>query len=218
MQVIKIDNHILTLKRSEIIGNINYNTTDLIWQSCWYILLSSFIAVVKLPTQHNQDQLSQKSCYIDQIFLASISAAEIITDYKVDKLWDDGSLIQTTQVEECMFIMKYKSRYALCAFRNISKISAETAFDGGTAEISTDYKVDRFWDDGLLIQTTQVEGSAEIITDYKVDKLWNDGSLIQTRQVEELILSNCDRMEDGRVSILEEKPLLFVRNTLNLIK
>ncbi|VDO17542.1 unnamed protein product [Brugia timori] len=31
-----------------------------------------------------------------------------------------------------MFIMKYKSRYALCAFRNISKISAETAFDGGS--------------------------------------------------------------------------------------
>ncbi|KAK6107220.1 hypothetical protein QQG55_27330 [Brugia pahangi] len=58
----------------------------------------------------------------------------------------------------------------------------------------------------------------EIITDYKVDKLWDDGSLIQTTQVEELILSNCDRMEDGRVSILEEKPLLFVRNTINLIK
>ncbi|KAK6107225.1 hypothetical protein QQG55_27350 [Brugia pahangi] len=58
----------------------------------------------------------------------------------------------------------------------------------------------------------------EIITDYKVDKLWNDGSLIQTTQVEESMLLNCDRMEDGRVSILEEKPLLFVRNTLNLIK
>ncbi|KAK6107271.1 hypothetical protein QQG55_27565 [Brugia pahangi] len=58
--------------------------------------------------------------------------------------------------------------------------------------------------------------AVEIITDYKVDKLWDDGSLIQTTQVEELILSNCDRMEDGRVSILEEKPLLFVRNTLNL--
>ncbi|VDN85546.1 unnamed protein product [Brugia pahangi] len=51
---------------------------------------------------------------------------------------------------------------------------------------------------------------AEIITDYKVDKLWDDGSLIQTTQVEELVLSNCDRMEDGRVSILEEKPLLFL--------
>ncbi|VDM14733.1 unnamed protein product [Wuchereria bancrofti] len=52
--------------------------------------------------------------------------------------------------------------------------------------------------------------AAEIITDYKVDKLWDDGSLIQTAQVEE--------MENGRVSILEEKALLFVRNTLNLIK
>ncbi|VDN88885.1 unnamed protein product [Brugia pahangi] len=50
--------------------------------------------------------------------------------------------------------------------------------------------------------------AAEIIT----------GSLIQTTQVEESTLLNCDRMEDGRVSILEEKPLLFVRNTLNLIK
>ncbi|VIO97046.1 Uncharacterized protein BM_BM459 [Brugia malayi] len=60
--------------------------------------------------------------------------------------------------------------------------------------------------------------AAEIITDYKVDKLWNDGLLIQTTQVEESMLPNCDRTEDGRVSILEEKPLLFVRNTLNLIK
>ncbi|VDN84869.1 unnamed protein product [Brugia pahangi] len=34
-----------------------------------------------------------------------MAAAEIITDYKVDKLWDDGSLIQTTQVEECMLIL-----------------------------------------------------------------------------------------------------------------
>ncbi|VDN84913.1 unnamed protein product [Brugia pahangi] len=55
----------------------------------------------------------------------------------------------------------------------------------------------------------------EIITDYKVDKLWDDW-LINTNNA--IILSNCDRMEDGRVSILEEKPLLFVRNTLNLIK
>nr|CDP95831.1 Bm460 [Brugia malayi] len=60
--------------------------------------------------------------------------------------------------------------------------------------------------------------TVEIITDYKIDKLWDDGSLTQTTQVEESMLLNCDRMEDGRVSILEEKPLLFVRNTLNLIK
>ncbi|VDN95366.1 unnamed protein product [Brugia pahangi] len=64
----------------------------------------------------------------------------------------------------------------------------------------------------------QAVAAAEIIKDYKVDKLWDDGSLIQTTQVEESMLLNCDRMEDGRVSILEEKPLLFVRNTLNLIK
>ncbi|VDN86905.1 unnamed protein product [Brugia pahangi] len=71
----------------------------------------------------------------------------------------------------------------------------------------------------MLIRYSLASISAvEIITDYKVDKLWDNGSLIQTTQVEELILSNCDRMEDGRVSILEEKPLLFVRNTLNLIK
>ncbi|KAK6107272.1 hypothetical protein QQG55_27570 [Brugia pahangi] len=63
-----------------------------------------------------------------------------------------------------------------------------------------------------------VVAAAEISTDYKVDKLWDDGLLIQTTQVEESMLLNCDRMEDGRVSILEEKPLLFVRNTLNLIK
>ncbi|KAK6107227.1 hypothetical protein QQG55_27360 [Brugia pahangi] len=64
----------------------------------------------------------------------------------------------------------------------------------------------------------QAVAAAEISTDYKVDKLWDDGILIQTTQVEESTLLNCDRMEDGRVSILEEKPLLFVRNTLNLIK
>uniref|UniRef100_A0AAF5PFX2 Uncharacterized protein n=1 Tax=Wuchereria bancrofti TaxID=6293 RepID=A0AAF5PFX2_WUCBA len=59
--------------------------------------------------------------------------------------------------------------------------------------------------------------AAEIITGYKIDKLWDDDSLIQTTQVEESMLLNCDRMENGRVSILEEKALLFVRNTLNLI-
>ncbi|VIO97039.1 Uncharacterized protein BM_BM851 [Brugia malayi] len=68
-------------------------------------------------------------------------------------------------------------------------------------------------------QAAGVNGEvAEIITGYNVDKLWDDGLLIQTTQVEESMLLNCDRMEDGRVSILEEKPLLFVRNTLNLIK
>ncbi|VDM12952.1 unnamed protein product [Wuchereria bancrofti] len=60
--------------------------------------------------------------------------------------------------------------------------------------------------------------TAEIITGYKIDKLWDDDSLIQTTQMEESTLLNCGRMENGRVSILEEKALLFVRNTLSLIK
>uniref|UniRef100_A0AAF5Q762 Uncharacterized protein n=1 Tax=Wuchereria bancrofti TaxID=6293 RepID=A0AAF5Q762_WUCBA len=64
----------------------------------------------------------------------------------------------------------------------------------------------------------QAGNGAEINTEYKIDELWDDCSLIQTTQVEESVLSNCDRMENGRVSILEEKPLLFVRNTLSLIK
>uniref|UniRef100_A0AAF5RY72 Uncharacterized protein n=1 Tax=Wuchereria bancrofti TaxID=6293 RepID=A0AAF5RY72_WUCBA len=59
--------------------------------------------------------------------------------------------------------------------------------------------------------------AAEITTGYKIDKLWDDDSLIQTTQMEESTLLNCGRMENGRVSILEEKALLFVRNTLNLI-
>uniref|UniRef100_A0A1I7VB97 Lipocalin-like domain-containing protein n=1 Tax=Loa loa TaxID=7209 RepID=A0A1I7VB97_LOALO len=32
-------------------------------------------------------------------------AAEVITDYKADKLWEDGRLIVTTKVEECTFIL-----------------------------------------------------------------------------------------------------------------
>nr|CRZ24230.1 Bm9845 [Brugia malayi] len=75
-----------------------------------------------------------------------------------------------------------------------------------------------WWPSWQPRRSSDARWSTEIITGYKVDKLWDDGSLIQTTQVEESMLLNCDRMEDGRVSILEEKPLLFVRNTLNLIK
>uniref|UniRef100_A0A1I7VIC1 Secreted protein n=1 Tax=Loa loa TaxID=7209 RepID=A0A1I7VIC1_LOALO len=35
-------------------------------------------------------------------------AAEIITDYKADELWEDGRLIATTKVNKCMFI-SYKA-------------------------------------------------------------------------------------------------------------
>uniref|UniRef100_A0A1I7VB89 Lipocalin-like domain-containing protein n=1 Tax=Loa loa TaxID=7209 RepID=A0A1I7VB89_LOALO len=33
------------------------------------------------------------------------AVAEVITDYKADKLWEDGRLIVTTKVEECTFIL-----------------------------------------------------------------------------------------------------------------
>ncbi|VDM15551.1 unnamed protein product [Wuchereria bancrofti] len=32
-------------------------------------------------------------------------AAEVVTDYKADKLWDNDLLMETIQVEECMFIL-----------------------------------------------------------------------------------------------------------------
>uniref|UniRef100_A0A1I7VB38 Lipocalin-like domain-containing protein n=1 Tax=Loa loa TaxID=7209 RepID=A0A1I7VB38_LOALO len=35
-------------------------------------------------------------------------AAEIITDYKADELWEDGRLIATKKVNKCMFI-SYKA-------------------------------------------------------------------------------------------------------------
>ncbi|VDO16619.1 unnamed protein product [Brugia timori] len=63
---------------------------------------------------------------------------------------------------------------------------------------------------------------ADVITDYKTDKLWADDLLIKTIQVEECIsiptLTNCDKMENGRLFVLEEKPLLLMTNTVNLMK
>ncbi|EJD73507.1 hypothetical protein LOAG_19074, partial [Loa loa] len=59
---------------------------------------------------------------------------------------------------------------------------------------------------------------AEVITDYKTDELWEDGRLIATAKVEESILMNCGTVENGRLSILENKPFLFVGNPFDLIK
>ncbi|EFO13085.2 hypothetical protein LOAG_15445 [Loa loa] len=59
---------------------------------------------------------------------------------------------------------------------------------------------------------------AEVITDYKADKLWEDGRLIVTTKVEESMLMNYGIVEDGRSFILEDKPFLFVGNSLDLIK
>ncbi|VDN85483.1 unnamed protein product [Brugia pahangi] len=60
--------------------------------------------------------------------------------------------------------------------------------------------------------------AAEIITDYKADKLWDDDLLMETTQVEEATMTNCDTMEHGGLFILEEKTLLLMTNTINLMK
>ncbi|VIO96953.1 Uncharacterized protein BM_BM10173 [Brugia malayi] len=59
---------------------------------------------------------------------------------------------------------------------------------------------------------------ADVITDYKADKLWADDLLMKTIQVEESTLTNCDKMENGRLFVMEEKPLLLMTNTVNLMK
>uniref|UniRef100_A0A1I7VB36 Secreted protein n=1 Tax=Loa loa TaxID=7209 RepID=A0A1I7VB36_LOALO len=93
------------------------------------------------------------------------------------------------------------------------------------------------------IQLMQTGVAAEVITDYKADKLWEDGRLIVAPKVEECmfhslasscwekinlhnyfytmiaaVLMNCGTMEDGRLSILEDKSFLFVGNSFDLIK
>nr|CDP97138.1 Bm10171 [Brugia malayi] len=60
--------------------------------------------------------------------------------------------------------------------------------------------------------------AAEVVTNYRADKLWDDDLLMETMQVEESTLTNCDTMKDGRLFILEEKPLLLMTNTVNLMK
>ncbi|KAK6107144.1 hypothetical protein QQG55_27005 [Brugia pahangi] len=58
---------------------------------------------------------------------------------------------------------------------------------------------------------------AKIVTDYKADKLWDDDLLMETTQVQESIMTNCDTMKDGRLFILDEKPLLLITNSVNLM-
>ncbi|EJD73423.1 hypothetical protein LOAG_19155 [Loa loa] len=60
--------------------------------------------------------------------------------------------------------------------------------------------------------------AAEVVTDYKADKLWEDGRLIVAPKVEESILMNCGTVEVERLSILEDKSFLFVGNSFDLIK
>ncbi|KAK6107150.1 hypothetical protein QQG55_27035 [Brugia pahangi] len=54
---------------------------------------------------------------------------------------------------------------------------------------------------------------ADVITGYKAEILWDDDLLIATTQVEESTMMNCDTMEDGRLFVLEEKPLLLMTLT-----
>nr|CDP97140.1 Bm10172 [Brugia malayi] len=60
--------------------------------------------------------------------------------------------------------------------------------------------------------------AAEVVTNYRADKLWDDDLLMETMQVEESTLTNCDTMENGRLFILKEKPLLLMADTVNLMK
>ncbi|VBB27850.1 unnamed protein product [Acanthocheilonema viteae] len=62
---------------------------------------------------------------------------------------------------------------------------------------------------------------AKVLTDCIVEKFWNNGQLIATMQVEQSTITNCGTMEDGRpspISFQEKSPLQFMINTLNLIK
>ncbi|KAK6107149.1 hypothetical protein QQG55_27030 [Brugia pahangi] len=60
--------------------------------------------------------------------------------------------------------------------------------------------------------------AAQAVTDYKAEKLWDDELLMAKTQIEESTMMNCDTMEDGRLFVLEEKPLLLITNTANLMK
>ncbi|VIO96956.1 Uncharacterized protein BM_BM10170 [Brugia malayi] len=74
---------------------------------------------------------------------------------------------------------------------------------------------------GMRLQNMEAMAAgivADVITDYKAENLWDDDLLMATKQVEESTLTNCDTMKDGRLFVLEEKPLLLMTNTVNLMK
>ncbi|EJD73788.1 hypothetical protein LOAG_18812 [Loa loa] len=56
-----------------------------------------------------------------------------------------------------------------------------------------------------------------IVMHGEADKLWDNDQLIGTMQLEST-LTNYGTIEDGRLPALERNPMLFVRNTLELIK
>ncbi|EJD73790.1 hypothetical protein LOAG_18814 [Loa loa] len=56
-----------------------------------------------------------------------------------------------------------------------------------------------------------------IVMHDAADKLWDDDQLIETMQLKSTV-TNYGTSEDGRLPALEENPMLFVRNILELIK
>ncbi|KAM3717850.1 Nuclear pore membrane glycoprotein -like protein [Dirofilaria immitis] len=61
----------------------------------------------------------------------------------------------------------------------------------------------------------------KIMRGNKINKLEDNGRLIATTQIErsaKTVFLNCAKMRNGRLLSLGENPMLFIRNTLDLIK
>uniref|UniRef100_A0AAF5Q747 Lipoprotein n=1 Tax=Wuchereria bancrofti TaxID=6293 RepID=A0AAF5Q747_WUCBA len=91
---------------------------------------------------------------------------------------------------------------------------------GGVAGIYISFKILKVSTSSVILIKKSLASisAAEVVTDYKADKLWDNNLLMETTQIQESTLTNCDTMENGRLFILAEKPLLLTTNTLNLIK
>ncbi|VDN84339.1 unnamed protein product [Brugia pahangi] len=149
--------------------------------------------------------------------VAPISIADVITGYKAEILWDDDLLIATTQVEEStmmncdtmedgrLFVLEEKP------FGHWRQLDQKAS--GTIRHCKSIWFIEERA--GQNVRRAAAGGvGAKIVTDYKADKLWDDDLLMETTQVQESIMTNCDTMKDGRLFILEEKPLLLMANTV----
>ncbi|KAM3717849.1 putative yippee-like protein [Dirofilaria immitis] len=59
---------------------------------------------------------------------------------------------------------------------------------------------------------------AVVIEDNKSYKPYDDSELTVTSQIEQSTMMNCDRIRNERLPALEKNPMLFIRNTFDLIK
>ncbi|VDN84241.1 unnamed protein product [Brugia pahangi] len=196
--------------------------------------------------------------------IAPISVADIITDYKAEKLWDDDLLMATTQVEEStltncgtmenggLFILEEKPlllmantwistkrvtvgqklmnddlysshsrrniEVAINLISNMSKLIVYLVFIIYCANQAQNAGGRAGGQAGPAGAAGAAGVAAEVVTNYRADKLWDDDLLMETTQVEESTLTNYDTMKDGRLFILDEKPLLLMINAVNLIK